>query len=171
MEKHSIILENFFNNFKSLEPEFKKIELHSREWHEQRQGHELYWPGKRSEKLSVVSPFLHELIRLNLLYHLGYLPYFQTNWTFEGYLHLKTENDNKGESIHRDPSAYSGMIYLTDSTLGETCLFDERDNPTVRVYPVKNRLFLFPGDVDHGAINNYGDNIDNGRLNLILFFY
>ena len=171
MDRHSIILENFFNNFKSLEPEFKKIELHSREWHEQRQGHELYWPGKRSEKLSVVSPFLHELIRLNLLYHLGYLPYFQDNWTFEGHLHLKTENDNKGESIHRDPSAYSGMIYLTDSTLGETCLFDERDNPTVRVYPVKNRLFLFPGDVDHGAINNYGDNIDNGRLNLILFFY
>ena len=58
----TIIIENFFDNFKNIKDTFKKIPLYSlKEYNKKFHKYE-NWPGKRSQALHDDYPFLFNLI-------------------------------------------------------------------------------------------------------------
>jgi hypothetical protein len=75
--------------------------------------------------------------------------------------------------IHRDPSEWAGIIYLTPNALLEsgTGIYNEEEQLEIGVGNVYNRLIIYPGDVLHRSIlPGFGDSKETGRLTQVLFF-
>ena len=56
----AIVIENFFDNFELLEPEFKKIPLYDFDSFPEKDENSV-WPGKRSLQLGKTHPFIWQL--------------------------------------------------------------------------------------------------------------
>ena len=90
------------------------------------------------------------------------------------YAHVRLKKDNQNDFIHTDTAnntIYSGLIYLNKTNLDSATLFyDEKDNIIHGVKYVQDRLVIFSSAYRHMSFNNFGDDIDNGRVTLNLFF-
>ena len=171
----AVVINNFFDNFQNIKEEFKKIPLLTLDEINKINISKEYatetWPGKRSENLANINPFLFNLIFKEL--------YSKTNLfnnlkiEMESSIHLRLSNDNNGEFIHSDPCDYTLMVYLSDTNLKSgTALYPPNgDISDVMTNFVQNRAFLFRGFIRHMAIHNYGNNIEDGRLTLNNFIY
>jgi len=170
----NIVIENFFNNIDGLEASIKKVPLYDIEWHQKRPKFDknFVYPGLRSMPLHDSFRYLSEIIKERILHYLYFIPHFQKPFDITSCIHLRREQDNAGEYIHKDPYTYTGLIYLNNNENSGTNIYNEdRNNPkvTMSVKCVKNRLFLFRSDQYHSSFGNFGDNIDNGRLTINFF--
>ena len=165
----TIIIENFFDNFKNIKDSFKKIPLYSlKEYNKKFHKYE-NWPGKRSRALHDDYPFLFNLIMKELNTK---TPLFKDRLlTINSFIHLRLNEDTDKDWIHVDPDDYTLMVYLSETNLksGTAIYPDEENIPNTTVGFVQNRAVLFRGKQRHKAINSYGNNLENGRLTLNCF--
>ena len=129
------------------------------------------WPGKRSEDLKFSNKFFTGLF-LNEFRN-KFNNFFESHYDFKIYTHLRVEEDNKGEFIHKDsPDAdYSMLVYLSQTNLASgTSLYDHNDKLITDVKFIQNRALIFDSRYSHAAINNHGTGIEDGRLTLNIFW-
>ena len=97
---------------------------------------------------------------------------YNNKFLMKAHIHLRLEEDDEKDWIHKDQSFASILIYLSETNLlSGTCLYDESKNITNTINFVQNRAFLFNGKTNHMALNNHGTDINNGRLTLNCFIY
>ena len=85
-------------------------------------------------------------------------------------IHLRTSNSVK-DWIHTDPVDKTLLVYLSETNLDSgTCLYEEDDSPSTIVKFVQNRAVMFDGKIKHSTLQQYGNNVENGRLTLNCFF-
>tara|TARA_B100001057_G_C22752604_1_gene912403 strand:+ start:728 stop:1252 length:525 start_codon:yes stop_codon:yes gene_type:complete len=166
---NTIVIDNFFDNFKLLEHQFKKIPLLSLNEHRDLSDG-ITWPGKRSLSLQEENPFLWQLIvkeimgksqNERLIYH---------TWTMLASIHLRLKEDNEKDWIHSDPDDLTMIVFLAKTNLNSgLSLYNKDKEETTSIKYVQNRAVIFNGKNLHKSSLNFGDNIDNGRLTLNCF--
>ena len=187
-----MVVDNFFGNFNIIKDEFKKIPRFTAEKHPELDGIskvEQYWPGERSEDLKFSNKFLTSLF-LNE-FSTKFARFFPERYDFKIYTHLRLEKDNVKDFVHRDsPDAhYSMLVYLSETNLNSgTNLYEPffpgaeqtdgpgtaphtEENMTNQIKFVQNRALMFDSFLPHRSIGCYGDNEDNGRLTLNIFWH
>ena len=176
MNNRVVVVDNFFDNFHQILPSLKKIKLYNcKEFHEQFPYMESAnkidaWPGYRSQNFEDGEPFLESLIIKE--FNQKFNNFFGYNkFNVDCFMHLRLKEDDKKDYIHKDPVEYTMMIYISETNLNSgTVLYDENKNINHTINFVQNRAVIFPGLVNHKSMLNYGDNIDNGRLTINVFF-
>ena len=173
-----MVVENFFNNFSQIEDEFKKIQRYDYEKHpdiKPKLGNKEFlkykWPGQRSEDLKKTNKFLTALFLKE--YEEKFKDFFDEKLGFAIYTHLRLSDTNKDDFLHKDTpdSTYSLLVYLSETNLNSgTKLFDDFDKEVADIKFVQNRAVIFDSRYTHLANNNHGDNEDNGRLTLNVFW-
>ena len=165
-----IVKDGFFNYFDLIKNHFKSIPLYTQEEYKKFEQN-VNWPGQRSLDLEEVSPFLNVLIIHEINRHFEFL-FKNDPYSVRSYIHLRLDNDNKDDWIHKDndTSDYTIMIYLSDTNLESgTSIYDENNNLITDVKFVQNRALLFDANYNHKSSKNFGQNKDNGRLTLNVF--
>ena len=175
-----IMLENFFANFGQLEQAFMDIPRYNYKDHPEVQvaglsktdGTELNfkWPGERSDDLKTVAPFATSLFLKEFIKFGNFIP---PNLPFKIYTHLRLDEDNKEEFVHKDsPSAdYSTLVYLSRTNLNSgTKLYNDNEEEVADIKFVQNRAVMFDSRYNHKPINNHGKSISDGRLTLNIFW-
>ena len=169
---NTIIVDNFFNNFENIKDEFKKIQLFNNEEYNKRFNETETWPGFRSNYLHKESPFLFNLIIREMFLKFGDNIFYNRKFLMKSHIHLRLEEDDEKDWIHKDQSFASILIYLSETNLlSGTCLYDENKNTTSTINFVQNRAVIFDSKTYHKSLNNYGKNLENGRLTLNCFVW
>ena len=173
-----MVVENFFNNFSQIADEFKKIQRYDYEEHpdikpklEDKSFLKYKWPGQRSEDLKKNNKFLTALFLKE--YEDKFRDFFDEKLGFAIYTHLRLKDTNKEDFLHKDTpdSTYSLLVYLSETNLNSgTKLYDDFDKEVADIKFVQNRAVIFDSRYTHAAVNNHGDNEDNGRLTLNVFW-
>tara|TARA_R110000803_G_C11887133_1_gene310493 strand:+ start:350 stop:859 length:510 start_codon:yes stop_codon:yes gene_type:complete len=158
------VIDNFFDNYSRIEPEFKKIKLYNlKDFNDEFKDNQ-EWPGFRSEAIHQGNPFLFELFLKE------FKQKFEMHMPFavDLYLHLRLGQDQVKDWIHKDLACQLGMIiYLTDNLESGTNFYkDNSEVPNTTVNMVKNRAILFDSQTDHKSMLNFGNSLDDGRLTL-----
>lgn len=172
MNNRITVVDNFFDDFDLINEHFKKVKLLNFDdfmKDDENKDTSQKWPGKRSLKLINQEPFLQALIIKEFIHKFN--NFFNSNkFTCESFIHLRLAADNESDFIHRDPVDYTLMVYLSKTNLNSgTILYDEDNNPTQTINFVQNRAVIFPGQIKHKSMSNYGNNLDDGRLTLNSF--
>ena len=169
----TIIVENFFDNFHLIKDYFKKIPLYDLdEYNNKFNGNDISkaesWPGKRSQHLHESNPFLFNLIYKELYSKTNIFNNLDT--IMNAVIHLRLGDSNE-DWIHTDPNYYTLLVYLSETNLnsGTEIYPNDVDVPSTKIGFVQNRALLFKGYQRHKSINNYGNNLENGRLTLNCF--
>lgn len=176
----AIIIEDFFSNYRNLQQAFMDIPRFVYNDHPEVQvsqlkktdGTELSfkWPGARSKDLKEAAPFAVALFLKEMSKFGNFIP---TGLPFKIYTHLRLEDSNKEEFMHRDtPSAdYSSLVYLSNTNLNSgTQLYNDEGTMTTDIKFVQNRAITFSSHYNHKPINNHGKSISDGRLTLNIFW-
>jgi hypothetical protein len=167
---NTIIVDKFFDNFNNIKDSFKNIQLFNQEEFNKKFNDTGTWPGFRSEELYTGNPFLFNLIIKEIYSKFGQLSFNNRNINVKSHIHLRLAEDNKKDWIHKDPFFATLMVFLSETNLKSgTCLYDENKNVTDTINFVQNRALLFDSNKYHKSLNNYGDNLQNGRLTLNCF--
>ena len=167
---NTIIVDNFFDNFNNIKDSFKSIQLFNQEEFNKKFNDTETWPGFRSEQLHIENPFLFNLIIKEIYSKFGQSSFNNRNINVKSHIHLRLAEDNKKDWIHKDPFFATLMVFLSETNLKSgTCLYDENKNVTDTINFVQNRALLFDSKKYHKSLNNYGDNLQNGRLTLNCF--
>ena len=189
-----MVVDNFFENFNIIQDEFKKIPRFTADKHPELSGiskEQQYWPGERSEDLKFSNKFLTGLFIKE--FQDKFSGFFPERYDFKLYTHLRLEEDNVKDFIHRDsPDAhYSMLVYLSQTNFNSgTKLYEPffekkgveqsdepgsaphtEENMTNDIKFVQNRALMFDSFFPHRSIGCYGDNEDNGRLTLNIFWH
>lgn len=166
-----VIINNFFNNFENIKNEFKKITLYTQDDFNKKFNANQNWPGKRSETLCDTHPFF-----INYFVDTCYKNELFKNKKLEFnqcYVHLRLDKDNKGDWIHTDPWQYTMLVFLSPTCLtsGTNFYLEKQENSLIhKIGFVQNTAVIFRGNIFHKSTNNFGNNIENGRLTLNIFF-
>ena len=102
-------------------------------------------------------------------------PFTNKPYNVEQFGHLKYENENNQEYIHKDNSFdFAYLIYLSDTNLDSgTKMYETNDSlknkENVCVHFVKNRLVIYDADISHMAWGLHGNSKQNGRLAITSF--
>ena len=167
---NTLIIENFFDNFALLEPEFKKIPLYSLENFPETQPNNINWCGYRSERLEQTNPFLWQLVNKELKDKCDNQRLLSCRYNMVSALHLRLEDDESRDFVHTDPFDLTMIIYLSKTNLNSgTSIYDQNHQETQSVKFVQNTAILFDGRQNHRSSLNYGKDIDDGRLTLNCF--
>jgi len=159
--------ENFFTNLNFILPEIKKIKLYSSEEFEKLENQKSYWPGLRSRFLGTTNPIFHEYIT-SLIHQKKLLDHGV--WQIGSFIHLRLEEDNPKDWIHKDPDDLAALIYISETNLNSgTYLFDDNKNLINDIKFVSNRFIMYDGNYNHKGYGHHGDSIENGRLTINLF--
>lgn len=129
------------------------------------------WPGKRSVKLNQAEKFLQFFIvetainkfRFNISkYHY-----------ISSYVHVRLDNDNKTDFIHQDLGMDTLLVYLSPTNINSGTVFyaDDQKTPITEVSFIQNISVFFNGSIYHCSKNNFGQNINDGRMTLNVFFH
>lgn len=166
-----VIVDNFFDNPDEIINFSNTMEYRQRNESE-------YWEGTRTDCIKDIDLDLYSQITSKIIYS-----YFETNHSYaiEGDLvfHKMNENDHRDPNwknkIHKDHSLYSCVIYLTPNApmSSGTQIYREFDNhfvPDIVCHNNFNRLIMFPGDVQHSAMDTLGGN-GNDRLTMLFFLH
>tara|TARA_Y100001937_G_scaffold123045_1_gene185281 strand:- start:735 stop:1301 length:567 start_codon:yes stop_codon:yes gene_type:complete len=127
------------------------------------------WPGYRSDQLAGKDDWLLEKFSQGFKKHFTGLIRGQFN--LHMFSHLRLEKDNETDFIHKDlPHTYSMLIYLSPTNLNSgTDLYNENKEMVNSFKFVQNRAIIFNSGYYHKAINNHGNDLDDGRLTLNIF--
>lgn len=167
---NTIIIDNFFDNFHILENHFKKIPLTSFEEYPKTIKNNATWPGKRSMPILEINPFLWQLIVKELMNKSQNQKLLNGNWRMEAVAHLRLEEDNTKDWMHKDPDDITMIIFLGKTNLNSGLhIYNEKQEETEYVKYIQNRAVLFNGRSYHKPGNSYGDSVENGRLTLNCF--
>jgi hypothetical protein len=169
MDKRVIVVENYFDHFNLILPEIKKTKLYTqKEFNKKYTSQIQTWPGKRSGDLYQESPIL-------LAYALSYFNKFNINVNdvkIFSYIHLRGQDQQTKDWIHKDDCSYSMLVYLNNTNLNSgTYLYDESNNIIADVKYVQNRAVLYNGSYNHMGYGHFGDSPENGRLTLNFFIH
>jgi hypothetical protein len=166
---NTIIVDNFFDNFNNIKDLFKNFQLFNKDEFSKKFGTQT-WPGFRSADLWTENPILFNLIIKEIFSKFGNQPFQNKRLSMKSHIHLRLKEDNEKDWIHKDNNFATLMVFLSDTNLGSgTCLYDENKNLTHTINFVQNRALLFNSKIYHKSLNNYGDNLQNGRLTLNCF--
>ncbi len=179
-----MVVEDFFQNFQQIKDEFKKIprfeykehpmikpKLEELEKQKKEASIKYFWPGTRSDDLKITNRFLTALFIKEFEQKFG--NFFHEKLGFAIYTHLRLKEHKASDWPHKDsPDAkYSLLVYLSETNLESgTRLYDDGDVEVANINFVQNRAVIFDSSYTHAAINNHGDNEDNGRLTLNVFW-
>jgi|10_taG_2_1085330.scaffolds.fasta_scaffold33422_2 hypothetical protein len=164
-------IDNFFPNFDLILKEAKRVPLYDLKRHKKLvtkydQGN---WPGLRSDDLTETNPALITLF-LNILKQHNMVS--RNIKSLTSCIHLRGVKDEANDWMHKDDSLVSGLLYLNETNLNSgTKLYDDNKNETANFKYVQNRYIQFPGHINHAAYGHFGNNVDDGRLTLNIFFY
>ena len=169
--KEITIVDGFFDNFNIIKDSFKNIPLYNLKEFKKKFSEKANWPGYRSDNLINVNPFLYNLILKELFNKVKnnfLIP--GSNMEMRAVIHLRPSNSVK-DWIHTDPVDKTLLVYLSETNLDSgTCLYEEDDSPSTIVKFVQNRAVMFDGKIKHSTLQQYGNNVENGRLTLNCFF-
>tara|TARA_A100001011_G_C14303259_1_gene841871 strand:- start:959 stop:1498 length:540 start_codon:yes stop_codon:yes gene_type:complete len=170
--------DNFFDHLENLQDVFKKIPLYTAKEIKEKPDHEdEYWPGKRSEFLERTE-FTKPLFFLFLKefnHKLGYV-FQDKRYTLKLSIHLRLEEDDKKDWIHRDDDGgkgadYSMIVNLSKTNLNSgTAFYDNDNNEILNSKFVQNRALLFKSDILHKGFGHHGKDMNDGRLTMNGFF-
>ena len=169
--KH-IIVDNFFDNFNSIENEFKKIPLYGLKDYNKKFKDTSNWPGSRSNFLHEESPFLFNLFYKEFNLKFGDL-FKEININIKSHIHLRLGSDNVKDWIHKDSGfcMYTCLVYLSKTNINSgTYLYSEDNQIISDVKFIQNRAFFFDARYLHSAYGHHGSSIDDGRLTLNAFY-
>ena len=163
----AIVVDNFFQNFKNIEQAFKKIELYSAKEFSKFCNKVHEWPGKRSDQISKVNPFLFNLFGVEMQRCFG--KFFNNQIDVSLHLHLRLAKDKDWIHVDEDYS-YNLIVYLNNNLESGTNIYEnDHDEPSISIKSIKNRAVLLDAKSRHGSIKNYGNDIEDGRLTLNAF--
>ena len=166
----AIIIDNFFDNFEMLEPEFKKIPVFDFENYPGKKDKWSSWPGKRSLQLGQPNAVIWQLTLKEIQQKSGNERLMYHNYKMSVNVHLRLDEDNKKDWIHTDPDDYTMIVFLSKTNLKSGLnIYDENEQVTQNIKFLQNRAVIFNSKQYHKSSLNYGDNIDNGRLTLNCF--
>jgi len=128
------------------------------------------WGGTRTLEISQIAPVIDKLI-LHLFQNLKH-PFFQHEFRYLNYAHLRLEKDDAEDYIHQDIGVdFAYLVYLSESNpesgtkMYESCDADKNEEGHFVEF-ITNRLVLFNANIPHMAWGSHGTNIDNGRLTI-----
>jgi hypothetical protein len=165
------IIPNFFNNFDFIKDSFKKIPLYNKEEYNKNFNDTQNWPGKRSGSLYYSAKFLTLFFNETLERH-GVLKNPLLNFKQSLYLHLRLDEDEEKDWIHRDQCIYSAIVYLSNTNVNSGTYFFAEDKKTIthKVGFIQNTCLFFNANLLHKSALNFGKNLSDGRLTLNVFF-
>lgn len=158
------VVDNFFDNLNRIEADLKKIKLYSQEEFNKKFNRTQNWPGFRSRELHIEHPILFELFIKE--FHLKFN--VKKNMEIFLYLHLRLEDDQKKDWIHKDTDHDASLIvYLSQNLNSGTSFYqEETDTEDMTIGMLKNRCILFDSRINHKSKLNFGTNLENGRLTM-----
>jgi hypothetical protein len=73
--------------------------------------------------------------------------------------------------LHRDPSEWAGVIYLNPnpSSNSGTTLHKDDGEMMYNIENKYNRFIFYRGNILHGVLDTFGDNLENSRLTITIF--
>jgi len=182
-----LVIDNFFDNIDEVYNASKQVEYYNLEsFNKEVKPHAPQtWPGKRSkqihEEIDKDKNFklIHESF-INALQKHSIFSLFPNNDLFKSvypvlanYLHLRTEDANSDDWIHRDnkTGVYTMLVFLspTNLTSGTKFYAAYEDEMVTDVKFVQNRALLFNGAYRHMGYGHHGNNIEDGRITLNSF--
>jgi len=132
--------------------------------------HNTFWPGKRSVPFNEIEKFLQFFIIETAInkFKLNINDYYDAFC----YAHVRFDDDDKTDFVHQDIDQDTLLIYLspTNTNSGTVFYADDKNTPITEISFIQNTAILFNGSIYHSSKNNFGQNIDNGRMTLNAFF-
>ncbi len=170
--------DNFFDHLNDMQDVFKNIPLYTKEEIVKKLNHrDEYWPGKRSGPLNFdknTKPLFFLFLK-EFNHKLGHI--FQGKKYFlKLSIHLRLDEDEKEDFIHRDDEGeggtdYSMVVNLSKTNLKSgTAFYDSDENEILNTKFVQNRAVLFKSSILHSAYGHHGKDINDGRLTMNAFF-
>lgn len=165
------VYDNFFSKtiFNAVYERAKSLPLHTAEDHKVRYGYG-NWPGHRSFKLSEADNLFNALAFDTLV---RTHPFDERHVLYgDWFIHLRGADSKDTDWIHKDMELFSVLVYLspTNLTSGTKFYFSDtepnKDHDTVFVKCVQNRAVVFSANIPHLSYNNYGKDVNDGRLTL-----
>ena len=170
--------DNFFDHLDDLQDVFKKIPLYTAKEQQEKLGHkDEYWPGKRSEfldKTDLTKPLFFLFLK-EFNHKLGHV-FLNKKYTLRLSIHLRLDEDEKKDWIHRDNDGVNGADYSMLVNLSKTnfksgtAFYDDDNNEILNSKFVQNRALLFKSGILHSAFGHHGKDINDGRLTMNGFF-
>ena len=170
--RNTVVIDNFFDNFGLIEQAFKNIPLYSFDEYNKidKRPDYIEWPGKRSFEMVGVNPFLWQLTNKEIQQKSQVEQLRLGNFRMSVNVHLRLEEDDSKDFIHRDIDDTTMIVFLSKTNLNSgLCIYDEEKQVTHDIKFIQNRAVIFDGRQYHKSKLNYGDSIDNGRLTLNCF--
>ena len=166
---------NFLPNIDKFYNLCKEIPLYSYFEHphinpEEERKHSI-WPGMRSCSLNNEEKFL-ELFMTELA-----INKFKINMEkyheIASFIHVRFDEDNKTDFVHQDWGSDSLILYLSPTNLNSGTSFYADDKKTLitDISFVQNTAIFFNGSIYHGSKNNFGTDIEDGRMTMNMFFH
>ena len=160
-------VENFFPRLELILPEIKKIKLYNQKEFNKFEETSDNWPGFRSLEFRRTNVFLYELIN-NLMFTKKMID--KGSYDITAFLHLRLEEHNTQDWIHKDPALFTALIYLSDTNLNSgTYIYDENNNVINDIKCVQNRFVIFSGDYNQKGYGHHGNSVQDGRLTFNIF--
>jgi hypothetical protein len=99
------------------------------------------------------------------------------NLNIRAYYHYSLDNTKnevknfKQYRLHKDPSEWAGVIYLTPNPPlnSGTTLHNDNGKMTHNIENKYNRFIFYQGSILHGVLDTFGDNLENSRLTITVF--
>jgi hypothetical protein len=99
------------------------------------------------------------------------------NLNIRAYYHYSLDNTKnevknfKEYRLHKDPSEWAGVIYLTPNPKENSGTTLHNDNGEIihNIENKYNRLIFYRGNILHGVLDTFGDNLENSRLTITIF--
>lgn len=174
--------DNFFDHLDEMEDIFKNIPLYTKEEIMKKLNHKHeYWPGQRSEFLNLdknTKPLFFLFLK-EFNHKLGHIFPHDKKYNLRLSIHLRLDEDEKKDYIHRDDTGedgedgtdYSMVVNLSKTNLKSgTAFYDNDNNEILNAKFVQNRAVLFKSGILHSAYGHHGKDINDGRLTMNAFF-
>jgi|TARA_B100000035_G_scaffold108225_1_gene91832 hypothetical protein len=160
-------VENFFPRLDLILPEIRKIKLYSEDEYNKFYDTKESWPGLRSKNLIEENIFLYDYV--NYLLTTKKLM-TKGSYKITSNIHLRLQDDNKKDWIHKDKCDLAALIYLSDTNFNSgTYLYDDNGSIINDIKFLQNRCILYSAQYSHKGYGHHGINVHDGRLTLNLF--
>jgi hypothetical protein len=161
-QKRILIIDDFLPKLNHYLKEIQKIPTYILDEYNKKFNKKEQWPGKRSDDLTISSPFLFFLILQNLE-KINFLKKFSLSM----HLHLRRDEDFHKDWIHKDISDFAFLIYLNNNNLNSgTYIYNDKDEIVADIKYVQNRFVIYNGKYSHKGYGYFGNNEENGRLTI-----
>ena len=161
------VVDNFFDDLDFILQQANKQNYFTSEQLSYNIGSFQNWPGLRTANL-ILNPTLYDYLN-NIIYKKFTIDIKPKEFPLS--FHKRGFQDQSKDWIHKDPSEYAFIAYLSETNLNSgTAFFDEKNNKSLTVNFVQNRALLFKGSMKHRSLLNYGEGKDI-RLTLNGFIF